>query len=83
MEAFEDEFAYYIGPAGAVGVASGTDAMTLALRALGDRAGDEVITVANAGVPPVAAIRAAGAMPRFVDVGRRVLLVDTARWRPR
>ncbi len=59
-----------------MGVNSGTDALILALRALGIGSGDEVLTVANAGVPPVAAIRAVGAMPRFVDVETRTLLMD-------
>lgn len=79
VEAFETEFANYTGAAESVGVASGTDAITLALRALGIGPGDEVITVANAGVPPIAAIRAAGAMPRFVDVEPARLLIDTSR----
>lgn len=74
--AFENEFANYVGAAGAVGVNSGTDALTLALRALEIGPGDEVLTVANAGVPPVAAIRATGAMPRFVDVAPHTLLLD-------
>ena len=51
VEAFETEFAAFTGAAERVGVASGTDAMTLALRALEIGPGDEVITVANAGVP--------------------------------
>ena len=46
-------------------------------RVLGSDA--EVITVANAGVPPVAAIRAAGATPRFVDVDPETLLMDPAQ----
>jgi dTDP-4-amino-4,6-dideoxygalactose transaminase len=68
VEGFEGEFAAYIGAAAAVGVASGTDALILALRALGVGQGDAVVTVANAGVPAVAAIRAVGAVPRFADV---------------
>jgi dTDP-4-amino-4,6-dideoxygalactose transaminase len=76
VEAFEREFAAFVGARHAIGVASGTDALTLALRALGIGPGDEVITVANAGVPPVAAIRAAGATPRFVDVLPGSLLID-------
>lgn len=78
VEAFEAEFADYVGARHAVGVASGTDALALALRALGVVAGDEVITVANAGVPVAAAIRAAGAVPRFVDVLPDSLLMDPA-----
>jgi len=76
VEAFEHEFAAFLGAPGAVGVNSGTDALILVLRALGLGAGDEVITTANCGVPPVAAIRAAGAQPRFVDVRPDTLLID-------
>lgn len=76
LEAFEREFAVWCGVAQGVGVATGTDALILALRALDVGRGDEVLTVANAGVPPVAAIRAAGATPRFVDVDERTLSID-------
>jgi len=78
VEAFEREFSAWVGAAHGVGVNSGTDAITLALRAVDVGAGDEVLTVANAGAPPVAAIRAAGAVPRFVDVDPATLLVDPA-----
>jgi aminotransferase EvaB len=76
VRAFEEEFASYVGARGAVGVGSGTDALILALRALGVGPGDEVITVANSGVPPVAAIRAVGAIPKLVDVRPDSLLMD-------
>jgi aminotransferase EvaB len=76
VEALEREFARYVGVSHAVGVGSGTDALTLAMLALGIGRGDEVLTVANAGVPSVAAIRAAGATPRFVDVRPDTLLID-------
>ena len=66
--AFEQEFATYCEAAHGVGVASGTDAIRIALQALGVAPGDEVVTVANAGMPPVVAIREAGAVPVFVDV---------------
>jgi len=78
VAAFEREFAAWVGAKGAVGVASGTDALTLALRAVGVEPGHEVITVANAGAPPVAAIRNAGAVPRFADVDPEGLLIDPA-----
>lgn len=65
---FEAHFAAYCQVAFCVGVANGTDAIQLGLLALGVRAGDEVITVANAGVPGTAAIVAIGAIPVFVDV---------------
>ena len=74
--AFEEEFAAWTGIPHAVAVASGTDALILALRALDVGRDDEVITVCNAGVPPVAAIRAVGATPRFVDVHFRSLMKD-------
>jgi dTDP-4-amino-4,6-dideoxygalactose transaminase len=64
---FEREFAAYCGAASAVGVASGTDALALALEALGVGPGDEVITVANTCVPTVAAIRSTGATTTLVD----------------
>jgi len=68
VRSFEEEFAAYCGTRYGVGVASGTDALHLALRAVGVGPGDEVITVANAGVPGVAAIEMAGGRPVFVDV---------------
>jgi dTDP-4-amino-4,6-dideoxygalactose transaminase len=79
VSGFEQEFAAYVGAASAVGVNSGTDALVLALRALDIGAGDEVITVANAGVPPIAAIRAAGATPRLVDAHPETLQMDPAK----
>ncbi len=66
--AFEADFAAFCGARHGIGVASGTDAVRLSLQAVGVEPGDEVITVANAGVPPVAAIRETGAQPVFVDV---------------
>jgi dTDP-3-amino-3,4,6-trideoxy-alpha-D-glucose transaminase len=67
-KAFEAEFAAASGAAYAVGVASGTDAIELALRALGVGPGDEVVTQANTCVPTVAAIERAGAIPVLCDV---------------
>ncbi|MBR1152652.1 DegT/DnrJ/EryC1/StrS family aminotransferase [Bradyrhizobium sp. JYMT SZCCT0428] len=58
---FEREMAAYLGVADGVGVNSGTDAIYIALAALGVRAGDEVITVPNTAVPTVSAIRTLGA----------------------
>ncbi len=76
VRAFEEEFAGFVGARRTVGVNSGTDALVLALRVIGVGPGDDVLTVANAGVPPVAAIRAVGATPRFVDVDRGSLSID-------
>jgi dTDP-3-amino-3,4,6-trideoxy-alpha-D-glucose transaminase len=66
--ALEAELAAFIGTDDAVGVASGTDAIELALRALEVGAGDEVVTQANTCVPTVAAIARAGATPVLCDV---------------
>jgi dTDP-4-amino-4,6-dideoxygalactose transaminase len=66
--AFEAEFAAATGAKHAVGVGSGTDAIELALRALGVGPGDEVVTQANTCVPTVAAIERAGATPVLCDV---------------
>ncbi len=68
VEAFEAEFAAFLGSQAAVGVASGTDALTLGLKALGVGAGDAVITVSHTAVATVAAIEQAGAMPILADV---------------
>ena len=66
---FERAFAAYHGDAfQAVGVGTGTDALRIALNALGVGPGDDVLVVANAGVPPVAAVVDAGARPVFCDV---------------
>lgn len=68
VEAFEAAFADYHGLAHAVGVANGTDAIELALRAAGIGQGDEVITVAHTAVATVCAIERAGATPVLVDI---------------
>ena len=65
---FEAEFASYCGSKECVTTANGTDALELALRALGIGAGDHVGTVANAGGYATTAILRAGAVPVFLDV---------------
>ena len=65
---FENQFAGWCGCAHAVGVANGTDAVELALRAVGVDAGDTVATVANTANATVSAIERIGAKPVFVDV---------------
>ncbi len=76
LTAFEAEFAQWLGVQHVVGVASGTDALMLTLRALGIGPGDEVITAANTCVPTVAAIQAAGATPVLADVQADTLTLD-------
>ena len=74
---FEEGFAAYLGCAQAIGVANGTDALELALRAVGVVAGDRVATVANAGGYATTAILACGAQPLYMDVDRETALVDS------
>ncbi|MBC8160706.1 MAG: DegT/DnrJ/EryC1/StrS family aminotransferase [Roseiflexaceae bacterium] len=68
VAAFEQEFASYCGVSHCIGVASGAEALFLALAALEIGAGDEVITVANACMYQVSAILQAGARPVLVDI---------------
>lgn len=68
VAAFEREFAAYCGAAHCVGLASGTDALLLALKSSGVGSGDEVITVSQTAVATVAAIELAGAIPVFCDI---------------
>lgn len=68
VRAFEREFAAYVGRTYAIGVASGTDALAIALKAFGIGAGDLVFTVSHTAVATVAAIELAGATPVLVDI---------------
>lgn len=79
LRAFEAEFAAYQGQAHAVGVASGTDALLLALRAAGVGPGDAVITVAHTAVATVTAIELAGATPVLVDIDPETYTLDPAQ----
>jgi aminotransferase EvaB len=80
VRAFEESLARSLGAdGGAVGVNSGTDAIAIALRALGIGTRDEVVTVANTAVATVAAIRETGATPVFCDVDPRTCLMDLGK----
>ena len=78
VKKFEKSFAQYCGVSYGAGLNSGTDALFLALKALGIGHGDEVITVANTAVPTVSAIVSTGAIPRFADIDPRTYLMDTS-----
>jgi dTDP-4-amino-4,6-dideoxygalactose transaminase len=81
VAAFEAEFAAWLGAPRAVGVASGTDAIALALRALGVGPGDDVIVPTNTCVPTVTGIGLSGARPVLADVDEVTLTLtgETAR----
>ena len=78
LAAFKSEFADYIGARHAVGVGSGTQAITLALAALGVGTGDEVITVSLTFAATALAIEALGAKAVFVDVDAASRCMDAA-----
>lgn len=70
VAAFEEEFASFVGVAQGVGVANGTDAIEIALRALGVGRGDVVATVSHTAVATVSAIERAGASALLLDIDR-------------
>lgn len=76
---FEFDFANYLGVKYAIGVASGTDALHLALRACGIESGDMVVTVSHTAVATVAAIEICGAQPLLIDVSIENGLMDLTR----
>jgi len=76
---FEDEFACYCGVPHCVSVANGTDALELALRALGVQRGDTVAAAANAGFYGSTAIRLIGAIPLYVDIDPVTLEMSSER----
>lgn len=79
VEAFEREFAEFLGTCHAIGVANGTDALRLALAAVGVGFGDEVITVSWTAGATVAAIASLGAVPVLVDVEADYLTMDPTK----
>jgi dTDP-3-amino-3,4,6-trideoxy-alpha-D-glucose transaminase len=75
VEAFETEFAAYLGAGHAIGVANGTEAITIALRALGVGPGDEVVVPSFTFWASAEAIPATGATPVFCDIDPETLCV--------
>ena len=78
VSAFEQELAGYLGVGHAIGVGNGTDALTIALRALGVKAGTEVIVPSFTFYASVEAILNAGALPVFADVDPATMNVTLA-----
>jgi dTDP-4-amino-4,6-dideoxygalactose transaminase len=78
VKGFEEEAAAYMGTAGAVGVANGTDGLTIALRTLGVGNGDEVITTPFTFYATPEAIAQTGATPVFADILTDTLNLDPA-----
>ncbi|MGE3908218.1 MAG: DegT/DnrJ/EryC1/StrS family aminotransferase [Chloroflexota bacterium] len=78
VTAFEAEFARFTGAEHCIGSANGTEAIFVALKALGVKPGDEVITVANTFTATAEAIEWTGARPRLVEIDPRDHLMDPA-----
>lgn len=76
VEAFEREFAAYLGVEHVIGVGSGTDALRLALESAGIRTGAVVATVSHTAVATVAAIELAGAIPLLIDIDPATFTMD-------
>jgi dTDP-3-amino-3,4,6-trideoxy-alpha-D-glucose transaminase len=76
VEGFEEEFARYCRAASGIGVASGTDAIRIALAALGVRAGDEVLVPAVSAAATAMAVLQLRAVPVFVDVNPEDFTMD-------
>ena len=76
VSVFEEEFSHYCGVRYGVGVDSGTDALQLALKAVGVGEGDEVITVAHSFIATALAISQTGAKPLFVDIDPETYTMD-------
>jgi aminotransferase EvaB len=76
VEAFEREFSTWLGVGETVGVANGTEALELALRAAGIGPGDKVVTVANTVTATVSAISATGARAFFAEIEPETMLLD-------
>lgn len=79
VDSFEKDFARYIGTRHAIGVGNGTDALFIALKSLGLKPGDEVITAANSFIATSEAITLAGGRPVFIDCDEKTYNIDTSK----
>jgi dTDP-4-amino-4,6-dideoxygalactose transaminase len=79
VQSFESAFAEYCGVRHCIGVGNGTDALFIALKALGIGDGDEVITVANSFIATAEAVTMAGAKVAFVDINQKTYNMDTEK----
>ncbi len=79
VKSFESEFAKYVGSKHCIGMANGTDAIEIALKALGIGVGDEVIVPALTWISTAGAVNGIGAEPVFVDVLEDERTIDPAQ----
>ncbi len=79
VAAFENEFADFVGTKHAIGVANGTDALHLALKAFNIGFNDEVITPSHTAVATASAIAMSGAKPIFVDIENEFYTIDVTK----
>lgn len=79
LEAFETEFAAYVGVKHCIGVATGLDALYLVLKAYGIGSGDEVIVPSNTFIATALAVSYAGATPVFVEPKMETFNIDASR----
>lgn len=79
VESFEQSFASFCNVKHCIGVGNGTDALFIALKALGVGAGDEVITVANSFIATSEAVTMTGARVVFVDIDRQTYNIDVGK----
>ncbi len=79
VKEFENEFSNFVGTKYSIGVASGTDAIFLSLKALDIGIGDEVITVSHTATATVSAIESTGAKAVFVDIEEDYFTIDISK----